>query len=89
MVHQVIILITQPGNLFRLMDDSQKAQLFSNMAEAMDEVPERIKVRQIVHYYKADPAYGQGVAKKLGLDIDQIVPLAELSLQALIQKTSE
>ncbi len=43
----------------------------------------------IVHYYKADPAYGQGVAKKLGLAIDQIAPLADLSLQELIQKTSE
>ncbi len=30
---------TQPGNLFRLMNDSQKEQLFSNIAEGMQGVP--------------------------------------------------
>ena len=80
---------TQPGNLFRLMSSNQKKQLFSNTAEAMEGVPERIKVRQIVHYYKADPAYGRGVAEKLGLDIEQISALANLSLEKLFQKTSE
>jgi len=28
---------------------------------------------QIQHFYKADPAYGSGVAKGLGLDINSIV----------------
>ncbi len=80
---------TQPGNLFRLMNDDQKAQLFSNIAEAMDGVPERIKVRQLVHCYKADPAYGQGVAAKLGLDFAPYIPWADLCLEELVQKTSE
>jgi hypothetical protein len=30
------------GTLFRLMNNSQKEQLFSNLAEAMQGVPERI-----------------------------------------------
>jgi hypothetical protein len=59
------------------------------MAEAMAGVPERIKVRQLVHCYKADPAYGRGVAKKLGLDIDQIDVWANLCLDELIRNTSE
>jgi catalase len=59
---------TQPGNLFRLMSDDQKEQLFSNIVEAMEGVPEEIKLRQIAHFAKADPAYGEGVAKKLGLE---------------------
>lgn len=80
---------TQPGNLFRLMSNDQKMQLFSNTAEAMEGVPERIKVRQIVHCYKADPAYGRGVAEKLGLAIEQISALANLPLEKLFQKTSE
>jgi catalase len=33
----------------------------------MQGVPERIHVRQLVHFYKADPAYGRGVAAKLGM----------------------
>ncbi len=56
---------TQPGNLFRLMDDEQKAQLFQNIAEAMDGVPQEIIERQLAHFDKADPAYGDGVRNAL------------------------
>lgn len=58
---------TQPGNLFRLMTEEQKNVLMDNIAEAMAPVPEDIKRRQIGHFTKADPAYGAGVAKRLGL----------------------
>ncbi len=80
---------TQPGNLFRLMNADQKAQLFSNIAEAMSGVPERIRVRQLVHFYKADPDYGRGVAEKLGIDMDAYAAWAGLSLHELAQRTSE
>ncbi len=60
---------TQPGNLFRLMSAEQQGRLFSNIAEAMQGVPEDIVQRQLQHFHKADPAYGEGVAKALGLDI--------------------
>jgi len=79
----------QPGDLFRLMNASQKEQLFSNLAEAMQGVPERIQARQLVHFYKADPAYGRGVAKKLGLDMEKYVPWAKLPLKDLFEKTAE
>jgi catalase len=58
---------TQPGNLFRLMNDSQKQQLFNNIAEAMQGVPQDIVDRQLVHFDKADPAYGARVRTELGL----------------------
>lgn len=80
---------TQPGNLFRLMNDSQKEQLFCNIAEAMQGVPERIVARQLVHFYKADPDYGRGVAGKVGLDMERFAPWAALPLADLFQKTSE
>ena len=57
----------QPGNLFRLMSPDQQRQLFDNIAAAMQGVPEAIQRRQIAHFAKADPAYGQGVAERLGL----------------------
>ena len=60
---------TQPGNLFRLMSAEQQGRLFSNIAEAMQGVPEDIVQRQLQHFYKADPAYGEGVAKALGLEV--------------------
>lgn len=56
---------TQPGNLFRLMSDSQKAQLFQNIAEAMTGVPKFIIDRQLAHFDKADKAYGDGVRSAL------------------------
>lgn len=59
---------TQPGDLFRLMDDAAKARLFGNYARAMEGVPDAIKLRQLGHCYKADPTYGEGVAKALGID---------------------
>jgi catalase len=58
---------TQPGNLFRLMSADQKRQLFDNIAAAMQGVPEHIRLRQVAHFAKADPAYGAGVAERLGL----------------------
>jgi catalase len=80
---------TQPGNLFRLMDDSQKKQLFSNLVEAMQGVPERIVARRLVHFHKVDPAYGRDVAKKSGLDMEKYVPWTKLSLKELAEKTAE
>ena len=60
---------TQAGNLFRLFDAGQKERLFQNIAAAMAGVPEEIVRRQIAHFAKADPAYGAGVAKALGLNV--------------------
>jgi catalase len=56
---------SQPGALFRLMNDSQKQQLFRNIATSIESVPEEIKIRQLEHFAKADPAYAAGVAKAL------------------------
>ena len=58
---------SQAGALFRLMSDDQKRQLLDNIAAAMAGVPEAIVRRQIAHFAKADPAYGEGVARRLGL----------------------
>jgi len=58
---------SQPGALFRLMNAKQKKALFENTARAMQGVPEEIQRRHIGHCSKADKAYGEGVAKALGL----------------------
>ena len=60
---------TQAGNLFRLMKPEQKRQLIQNLVSAMKTVPKEIQERQIGHFYKADPAYGEGVAKGLGITV--------------------
>lgn len=58
---------SQAGNLFRLMKADEQQRLFENTARAMGDAPEEIKRRHIANCTQADPAYGAGVAKALGL----------------------
>lgn len=58
---------SQPGKLFRMMTVQQQQVLFENTARAMGDAPEEIKRRHIDNCTKADPAYGTGVAKALGM----------------------
>ena len=58
---------SQAGDLFRLMTETQRNALLDNIAGAMRGVPEAIQRRQIAHFAKADPRYGEGVARRLGL----------------------
>lgn len=60
---------SQAGDLFRLMSAQQKEQLITNIVNSMKNVPKEIQERQIKHFYQADPAYGEGVAKGLGIKI--------------------
>jgi catalase len=62
---------TQAGNLFRLMTKAQKEALFVNTARAMAGVPEEIKLRWVGLCAKADPEYGSGLAKQLGIDLNK------------------
>jgi catalase len=63
---------TQPGKLFRLMSPAQQQVLFENTARAMGDAPQQIKIRHIGNCYKADPAYGKGVAKALGISMSDV-----------------
>lgn len=58
---------SQPGDLFRLMPPEEQQLLFENTARAMAGCATFIKERHARNCYKADPAYGEGVAKALGL----------------------
>ena len=64
---------TQPGNLFRLMTADAKERLIGNIVGSLKQVPQRIQNLHVLHFYKADPAYGTGVAKGLGLDVEAVV----------------
>ena len=69
---------TQPGNLFRLMKPDAQQRLCGNIAASLGNVEKRIQDLQINHFYKADPKYGEGVAKALGRQIEEIVKKEEL-----------
>ena len=47
------------------------ALLFENTARAMGDSELFIKQRHVRNCYKADPAYGAGVAKALGIDLEE------------------
>lgn len=61
---------TQPGKLFRLMTPEKQQLLFENTARAMNGVSKEIQERHAKHCYQCDPAYGEGVAKALGITVD-------------------
>lgn len=63
---------SQPGNLFRLMTDEKKQLLFNNTAAEVGQADKFIQVRHIQNCYKADPAYGEGVAKALNMTMDEV-----------------
>ncbi len=58
------------GALFRLMTVDQQALLISNIAGAMAGVSLDVVQRQLQYFYQADPAYGEGVARALGVTLD-------------------
>ena len=64
---------TQPGNLFRLIRPAERERLIGNIVASMKTVPRSIQRRQIQHFTKADPAYGAGVARGLGWNIEDVV----------------
>jgi catalase len=68
---------SQRGNLFRLMKPDARERLVGNIVASMKSIPQRIHELQIQHFYNADPAYGTGVAKGLGLNIQAIVAKAK------------
>ena len=53
---------TQAGNLFRLLTEEGKRNLIANIAGSLSGADAATQDRQIGHFLKADPAYGQGVA---------------------------
>jgi catalase len=61
----------QPGNLFRKMTPAQQQVLFENTARAMGDARQHIKERHVRNCWRADPAYGEGVARALGIDVKQ------------------
>lgn len=61
----------QAGALFRLLDSAHRERLMDNIARTMAGVPDAILRRQIGHFRKADPAYGEGVARRVGIGSEE------------------
>lgn len=57
------------GALFRLMNAEQRALLINNIAGTLQGVSEDVVQRQLQHFFKADPAYGEGIANALRIKL--------------------
>jgi catalase len=64
---------SQTGALYRLMNADQKSQLIGNLTSALKTVPRFIQLRQVGHFYRADPDYGSRVANGLEISIKEII----------------
>ena len=68
----MITYYEQPGKLFRLMTADEQQRLFENTARNMQGTTKEVQLRHINNCYKADPAYGEGVASALGIDVSEV-----------------
>ncbi|MFH1068565.1 MAG: catalase [Candidatus Glassbacteria bacterium] len=57
----------QPGNLFRLMTAEEQGRLCKHLAGSLGKAPKEIQKKMLEHLRRADKAYGDGVAKELGM----------------------
>ncbi|MFP3978738.1 catalase [Marinobacter sp. KMM 10035] len=73
---------SQPRALFQLMTPAQQQVLFENTGRNMGDAPDFIKQRHIDNCTRCDRAYGEGVAKALGMSVkspDELDPNPELA----------
>jgi catalase len=51
----------QAGQLYRIQSDEEKTDLINNIAGHIKNAKKEIRDRQIAHFKRADPDYGQRV----------------------------
>lgn len=80
----------QAGNLYRnVMTDQDRTNLVGNITSHLSGAVKRIQYRQTAIFFKADPEYGTRVAKGLGLDVNEVQKLAEMSDEGRAEATKE
>jgi catalase len=79
----------QAGNLYRtVMTDEDRDHLIGNIVAHLGNAQRRLQLRQAALFVKADPEYGRRVAEGLGIDVQKVEHLAELSQEARVEETS-
>jgi catalase len=80
----------QTGEFWRrVLSDKDKDHLVSNLVGHMSDAMERIQYRQTALFYKAEPEYGTRVAEGLGLDVDKVKELSEMTQEERVEATKE
>jgi catalase len=80
----------QAGDLYRkVLNDTERSNLVSNIVGHLKGARKRIQMRQTAIFYKADSEYGTRVAEGLGLDVNEIAKLANMSQEERVIATAE
>lgn len=78
----------QAGELYsRVMDDSQRDNLISNIAGSLGQAHYLLQYRQCALFYLANKEYGARVAKKLGLEMQTVAKLAAMTPEQRAKST--
>jgi catalase len=62
--------------LYRLFDEGRKDRLTTRIAGGLGQARKEVQLRQVCHFFRADPDYGTRVAKKLGIDLAEFMKSA-------------
>ncbi len=80
----------QPGELYRrVMTDEDRTHLIENIVSHLTGAKRRIQLRQTTLFYKADNEYGSRVAQGLGLDVEEVKHLSEMTQEQRATATEE
>jgi len=78
----------QAGNLYRdVMTDEDKEHLVGNIVDHLGNAQKRIQLRQTAIFFRADTDYGTRVAQGIGLDVNEVAGLAEMSQEERVKAT--
>ena len=80
----------QPGELYRkVMTDEDREHLIGNIVTHISGAQKRIQLRQTALFYKVDAEYGRRVAEGLGLDVKEVIKLADMSQEDRVKATAK
>jgi catalase len=79
----------QPRELYRrVMTEEDRNHLINNIVSHLKNADKRLQMRQTALFYKVEDDYGQRIAERLGLNINEVIGLANLSQEERVIKTS-
>lgn len=80
----------QSGSLYRkVMSDEDREHLIDNIVDHLGKAQKRIQLRQTALFYKADQEYGRRVAEGIGLDVNEVKRLADMSHEERAKATEK
>jgi catalase len=80
----------QAGTLYRkVMSDEDRDHLIGNIVDHLGKAQKRIQLRQTALFYKSDPDYGRRVAEGMGLDVNEVKCVADMSQEERAKATEQ